>query len=155
MGGKLGGTLQRSEESVVLHCASAEDGDEHEFLPQTQVQLNQFRDRNEDDIDVHCNVVSSSNEPEDWLVDAVIVFGLIIPGCPDGCLVGQSCYNDTSWFILPDIGLQAKVIGSPKATGNSTDMTIPAYTSFLVRCAGKIRKNIKRKHSLLKPEEMK
>lgn len=67
----------------------------------------------------------------------------------------RKVHQASSRFDIPDIGVQAKVIGSPKATGNRIEATIPARENFLVRSDGKMRRNISKKQSLLNAEETK
>jgi hypothetical protein len=50
------------------------------------------------------------------------------------------------------MGRQANVIGSPNAIGKRTDSAMPANAKRRVRRAGKMRRNMKRKQSLLKAE---
>jgi hypothetical protein len=77
-----------------------------------------------------------------------------IPGCPDtySALLVSTFRLDVEWEDLPEMGLQANVIGSPKAIGNKTLSAMPTKTSFRVCSAGKMRRNMKRKHSLLAAE---
>jgi hypothetical protein len=81
-------------------------------------------------------------------------WGFAVPGCP--------CTYDTivRQFAVslvtrgekyePEIGRHPKANGTPNAIGKTTLAPIPIYTSFLVRSAGKMRRNMNKKHSLLK-----
>jgi hypothetical protein len=82
---QLHGDCDHSQESRYLHCASAEDSNEHEFLPRAEVELEEFWDRYDDNVDVDGDVVARGDEPENGLIDAVVIRCFVVPGCPCTC----------------------------------------------------------------------
>jgi hypothetical protein len=70
-----------------LHCARAENSYEHEFLARAEIKFQEFGNRDDDDVNVDGDVVPGGDKPEYGLVDAVVVRGFVVPGCPCGCQV--------------------------------------------------------------------
>lgn len=72
----------KGKKAVGLHRASAEYRHKHQFLPHTQIQLEEFGDRDDDNVYIDCDVVPRRDKPEDLLVDAVVIWRFGVPGCP-------------------------------------------------------------------------
>jgi hypothetical protein len=64
------------------HSPCTENCDQHDFLARAEIQLEQFGNRDHDDVDIDENVVARGDKPENELVDAVVNWGFGVPRCP-------------------------------------------------------------------------
>jgi hypothetical protein len=65
-----------------VHCTSAENSNEHDFLACAEVQFEEFGNRNHDDVHVYKDVVDCGEEPENVLVNAIVDCCFAVPGGP-------------------------------------------------------------------------
>jgi hypothetical protein len=65
-----------------VHCTSAENSNEHDFLARAEIQFEEFWDRNHDDVHIYKDVVHCGEEPENVLVDTIVDWCFAVPGCP-------------------------------------------------------------------------